>query len=220
MIQGIIFDVDGVLLDSMPIWMHIGEYYLKGKGIIPESNLGDILFEMSMEKGAKYLKDTYHLHESIDTIQIEINQLLIEFYEKSIPLKTGVFETLKSLHNRKIPMVIATSSDEDVIQKAFQRLHIDSYFEKIFTCTQIKAGKDKPDIYIEAAYYIQKVFYNEDIDYKDIYVVEDALYALQTAKQAGFIVIGMYDEASHTDWNTVCEQADIHAYKLSEKLFQ
>ena len=52
MIRGVIFDVDGVLLNSMPVWENLGELYLKRKGISAESGLGEILFSMSLEEGA------------------------------------------------------------------------------------------------------------------------------------------------------------------------
>ena len=56
MIKGVIFDVDGVLLNSMPVWENLGELYLDHLGIEAEKNLGETLFEMSLEEAADYLK--------------------------------------------------------------------------------------------------------------------------------------------------------------------
>ena len=53
MIRGVIFDVDGVLLNSMPVWENLGELYLKSRGIPAEKGLGEILFSMSLEEGAR-----------------------------------------------------------------------------------------------------------------------------------------------------------------------
>ena len=55
MIKGVIFDVDGVLLNSMPVWENLGELYLDHLGIEAEKNLGETLFEMSLEEAADYL---------------------------------------------------------------------------------------------------------------------------------------------------------------------
>lgn len=55
MIRGVIFDVDGVLLNSMPVWENLGELYLKGRGIAAEKGLGEKLFTMSLEEGARYM---------------------------------------------------------------------------------------------------------------------------------------------------------------------
>ena len=64
MIRGAIFDLDGVLLDSMGIWRNLGARYLRARGITPASGLGNVLFAMSMEQGAAYLKTHYPLPES------------------------------------------------------------------------------------------------------------------------------------------------------------
>ena len=55
MIKGVIFDVDGVLLNSMPVWENLGELYLNSLGLEAEKDLGEILFAMSLEEGAEYL---------------------------------------------------------------------------------------------------------------------------------------------------------------------
>ena len=54
--KGAIFDMDGTLLDSMQVWVHVGEQYLWNRGIEPEEGLGDVLFPMSMRDGAVYVK--------------------------------------------------------------------------------------------------------------------------------------------------------------------
>lgn len=216
---GVIFDVDGVLLDSMPVWMHAGEYYLESKGKQPEENLGSKLFCMSMQEGAYYLKERWQLSESVEKICEEINQVVIDYYKRSIPLKAGVIDTLESLKQKNIPMVIATSSDEHIVRAAFQRLGITSYFQRIFTCTEIGVGKNAPDIFLAAAKYIRSI---TDADWKgnlDIYVVEDSLFAAKTAKEAEFSVIGIYDEASHHTWETLCKVADRNGREMKTELF-
>lgn len=59
--KGAIFDVDGTLLDSMSIWEDAGARYLKSLGAEPEENLGKILYPMTIEEAAAYLKKQYHL---------------------------------------------------------------------------------------------------------------------------------------------------------------
>ena len=61
MIRAAIFDLDGVLLDSLSIWEDLGARYLRAKGLTPEEGLGKTLFPMSMEQGAAYLKAHYPL---------------------------------------------------------------------------------------------------------------------------------------------------------------
>ena len=64
MIRGVIFDVDGVLLNSMPVWENLGEIYLERLGIEAEKGLGETLFAMSLEEGADYLIENYGLKQT------------------------------------------------------------------------------------------------------------------------------------------------------------
>ena len=68
MSTGFIFDVDGTILDSMGIWMNVGELYLKDMGIKAEPNLGEILFEMTMNEGAEYIQKKYNLNLTTEEI--------------------------------------------------------------------------------------------------------------------------------------------------------
>ena len=59
--KGIIFDVDGTILDSMKIWMDAGKIYLDQFGIEEKENIAEVLFDLTMTEGAKYIKETYKL---------------------------------------------------------------------------------------------------------------------------------------------------------------
>ena len=89
MIRGVIFDVDGVLLNSMPVWENLGELYLNRLGIEAEKGLGDTLFPMSLEEGAGYLISRYNLDKTPEEIVKGLNREVQEFYERRVPLKEG-----------------------------------------------------------------------------------------------------------------------------------
>ncbi len=186
--KGVIFDVDGTLLDSMYVWKSAGEKYLNDLDIKAEPDLGDRLFAMSLEGAADYIRENYHLNESREAIIAQVIHLVEEEYFYHIPLKSGAEEFLKLLKEMNIPMTVATSSDRRVVEAAFKRLGISDYFSRIFTCSETGAGKDKPDIYYCAAKYL-------GYPPEQIWVFEDALHAAQTAKNAGFHVIGIYDSS-------------------------
>ena len=77
MIKGAIFDMDGTLLDSMPVWEHASERYLARKGIVAEKNLSEILFSMSMREGATYVKEKYGLTEAVDVTIDGVNSKFV-----------------------------------------------------------------------------------------------------------------------------------------------
>lgn len=203
MIKGAIFDVDGTLLDSMEIWEEAGIRYLKKQKIEPEPGLSRLLFPMTMEEAACYMQETYHLSQSTDQIIEGILHTVQDFYYYEAPLKSGVKELLEKMKQRKIPMVIATSSERDHIDAAFQRLGIAHYFERIFTCSEVGVGKSQPLVYQKAAEYL-------GTKPGDTCVFEDVLHAIRTAKKAGFYTAAVYDRFSDNDQEEIKKTADLY----------
>lgn len=213
--KGAIFDVDGTLLDSMEIWNHVGDRYLKNRGIIPEPGLSDALAAMTVGEGAAYVKERYHLPESTADIARGVMDIVKDFYYNEAQLKPGAKELLELLSEKGIGMTVATSSEREHIEKAFERLGILHYFRQIFTCTEVGAGKTKPLVYEKAA---QALGTNP----AETLVFEDALYAAITAKDAGFVTVGVYDRFSEADRQTMQEKTDIYLSDLRdfEKLWE
>lgn len=209
--KGAIFDIDGTLLDSMPIWMDAGARYLRGLGLVPEEGLGDKLFSMTMAEGADYLNHAYGLCRETSRIIDEINAIVEEFYFREAPLKPGAMELLDWMRADGMKLWAATSTDHHLIEGAFRRLGILEYFSGIFTCSQVGAGKDKPLIYEMAAQAMGTAP-------EETCVLEDALHALVTAKKAGFFTIGVYDEASISKQKELQKEADLYGKSLGEIL--
>ena len=87
--KGAIFDMDGTLLDSMQVWVHVGEQYLRNRGIEPEEGLGDVLFPMSMRDGAVYVKERYGLPDPPDTIVTDMDAIVFAAYRDEVLPKPG-----------------------------------------------------------------------------------------------------------------------------------
>ncbi|MCC2255232.1 HAD family phosphatase [Ruminococcus sp. CLA-AA-H200] len=203
MIKGVVFDVDGVLLNSMPVWENLGELYLERLGVEAEKDLGETLFAMTLEEGAQYLISRYGLDKTPEEIIKGLNREVKDFYVSKVPLKEGVRQYLYEFRERNIPMVIATTGDRENAQAALKRLKVYSYFRGIFTCSEIGSGKNQPDIYYAAALQL-------DTDPKETLVFEDALHAIQTAKRAGFKTVGVYDRANDRNLAQIWNTADIY----------
>jgi HAD superfamily hydrolase (TIGR01509 family) len=206
---GFIFDMDGVLLDSMAVWDKTGEWYLEDKGLTPEPNLSQTLFSMSMKEGAVYLKAHYSLEETVEEIIAGINQTIEDFYYHQAKLKPYVFEFLQKAHKEEIPMVIATSTDKKLALAALKRLGILPFFQKVLSCSEFKEGKSNPEIFLAA-----KEILSTEI--RNTWVVEDSLYASKTAKHAGFLVIGVYDPFSKQNEDALRKVCDEYIYDFSE----
>lgn len=209
MMRAAVFDVDGTLLDSMSVWEDLGVRYLRTLGIEPQAELGDILFSMTMEEGAEYIRRQYHLTKKSEEITEEILGIIKAFYVSEVPLKNGAAEFLEALHQRGIPMAAATSGERELVEAAFQRLGILKYFRNIFTCTEVGEGKNSPLIYLRAAEFLEA-------EPEETWVFEDALHALLTAAGAGFRTAAVFDTSSQKEQKKIREAADIYLYSLTE----
>ena len=181
MVKGVIFDVDGVLLNSMPVWENLGELYLQKFGIQAEKDLSEILYEMSLKEAAEYLISHYGLKQTVEEVTKGIVKEVEQFYVEKVPLKEGVREYLKELKERKIPMVIATSGDRKNAEAALKRLKV----------------------YFAAALQL-------DTDPGQTWVFEDAWHAIRTAKSAGFKTVAVYDKANDKNLGQIWNHADIY----------
>lgn len=209
LIKGAIFDLDGVILDSMSIWDNAGEMFLLHSGIGAEPGLSKVLSCMSMTEGAVFLKDKYSLNMDVDEIIAGINHTIEDFYFCRVQLKENVEPFLKGMQQAGIKIAAATSCDRQVFEKALKRLKVINYFDKIFTCTEIGSGKDKPDIYLAAAEHLGTLP-------KDTWVFEDALHAIKTAKDAGFRTVSVFDASNIEDINQIKKISDIYMEKLDD----
>lgn len=100
MTKAAVFDLDGVLLDSMGIWNDLGARYLRSLGVTPEEGLNEILFSMSMEQGAEYLHTHYALPQSAAEVGAGIADMLRDFYFYEVPAKDGAAALLAALTAR------------------------------------------------------------------------------------------------------------------------
>ena len=203
MIRGVIFDVDGVLLNSMPVWENLGELYLNHLGIEAEKGLGARLYTMSLEQSAAYLIDRYHLGMTPEEVIRGVNREVEEFYAQRVPLKEGVRQYIEEFRDRGVPMAIATTGDRKNAEAALKRLNVLRFFQGVFTCSEIGSSKNEPDIYYAAALQL-------DTEPGQTWVFEDALHAIRTAKQAGFRTVGVYDKANDRDLAHIWNTADIY----------
>ncbi len=207
--KGAIFDLDGTLLDSMPVWQQLAASYLRKNGFIPKENLWENLKALSLSQGITYLKENYEINKTDKMIEQELNKSIERSYLNEIPLKKGVRAYLELLKELGISMCIATATDKHLARVSLKRLDALRYFSEIFTCQELGCGKDTPFIFESALQSLQ-------IAKKDAYVFEDALHAATTARNAGFRVIGVYDESAKADWEKLKKVAEKSIFSMEE----
>lgn len=188
-IKGIIFDVDGTLLDSMQIWSELGKRYLASVGISAQPGLAKILFPMTLEESSDYLKSAYNLPYSVEKITADTIGILHDFYEKEAQPKNGAVDFIKAMYQKGIKLSIATAGDSKILTRLLNRLGLAQCFSAILTCTELSTSKREPAIYLKAAK-LMGTLPCETV------VFEDVLHALTAASNAGFVTVGISDPTS------------------------
>ena len=178
----------------MSIWDTIGADYLRSIGYIPRENLNEIFKNMSLLQAAEYYRNEYGVTLRVEEIMSGVNAMLEQFYQYEAPLKPGAAELLARLRQNRVKLCIATATDRYLVEAALARCGVLSYFGEIFTCNGVGHGKDEPHIFEAALRFL-------GTERAETVVFDDALYAIRTAKEAGFPIAAVYDthEKSQTE---------------------
>ena len=189
MLQGVIFDMDGTLLDTMYYWEHVGEDFLRKIGKTPEPGLGQAMLSMTLTEGATYLREHYSLDMTVEEVMAGTRAVCDDFYRETADFKPGAREFMSRLKEDGIPMVLATATDRDQVELVMKRLGVLDSFAGILTSGEVGNTKAQPDIYLQAAALM-------GVAPEHTWVFEDAIHAAATAKRAGFRLVGIYDDTS------------------------
>lgn len=210
-IKGVIFDLDGTLVDSMMIWGDVAIEYLKSHGATPRDSIRSDLRSTNSVEEAKHYIEHYGINLPVDEVVRGRNNIMLKHYESDVKLKAGVRDVLEALKKRGVRLCIATATERNLAEPAMRAHGIDGYFEHIFTCSEEETSKKYPDIYIKAAKFLGTAPH-------ETLVVEDALYASKTAKNAGFTVAGVYDIVSDDIQDELKAVCDYYFVTMDEML--
>ena len=209
-LQSAIFDMDGTLLDSMPIWKGLGAAMLRDLGFEPDAALEAKLKTLSLRDGVAYCKDYYQLSQTVDQLVGLVFDKIHEFYCERVQTKPGVEKFLSLLKMEGVWMYVATATDRPLAEAALRHAGIDHYFRGLITVAEVGVGKrDSAEIYERAMRRLQS-------NKKDTVVFEDAFHAIRTAKAAGFRVAAVYDASEAANQPAIREMADYYIRSFEE----
>ena len=206
----IIFDVDGVLLDTMSIWANSANEYLKEvHGIIASEDLDRKCATMSLMESGEYILSLYpKLSMTARQLADGVARFIRDRYWHASEMP-GMTETVKWLKKQGCILYLATASERDNVHGAFVNLGVWDCFADIYTCTEIGYSKS----YVE---YYQEVARRIGVEPEELIMVEDSLHSMVTAKKAGLSVIGVYEESARHQTQEICEVCDVYLRRLEE----
>ncbi|MBK7710663.1 MAG: HAD family phosphatase [Bacteroidales bacterium] len=184
MIKAVIFDLDGVLIDSEPLHCMADNQLLKEFGTEAPAKYFDRFTGWTDDAMWEAIKTDYHLTKSISEIkelQVPIKlKLLKDGDYKAI---SGVVELLERIKERHIPIAIASSSPKRFIEAVVDKIGVRQYFEIMVSGEDVVRSKPEPDIFLKAAGLL-------NVNPSGCLVVEDSKSGTLAAKKAGMTCIG------------------------------
>ena len=209
-----IFDLDGTLLDSLPIWDNLGLNMLRSQGYDPDPALGRQLKIMTMRDGAQLCKDLFQMPQSIEEIAALVEDQAQLAYRTVIGTKPGAPNFLKRLKEAGIPMFIATNTRRDLVEDGLRHNGLESYFAGILTCPEVGEGKKEgPAVYEQSLRLLGGTK-------EDTVVFEDAIHPIRTARKAGFRIAAIYDASSEGEHEEIKALSDYYFHSYDEIILE
>lgn len=209
--KGILFDLDGTLVDSMWMWRQIDIEYLGRFGISLPERLQEEIEGMSFSETAVYFKERFSLPDSIETIKADWNAMTAYKYRHEVFYKEGAQDFLKICKERNIKLGVATSNSRELVEIAAQALSLYDYMDCIMTACEVQKGKPSPDIYLAVAAKLQ-------IPPDKCLVFEDILPGIEAGRNAGMKVCAVADPYSEDVRDKKAAMADYFIDTYSELL--
>ena len=187
MTKGIIFDVDGTLLNSSHVWEKVDRDFISERGLVIGDDFTERLKVMKFNDSADFFVDYFHLDMTPQQVKAIFVDMVKHEYEQTIEPKAGAIEFIRLCKSMGIKMCAATAGITSLAQSALERLGIMDCLEFIITCDDVGEGKESPLVYLKAA---QRM----GIRPSEAVVFEDPLHCIRTAHNAGFRVVCVKDQ--------------------------
>lgn len=200
---GVIFDCDGTLVDSMEAWHEVDRQLCSEAGIALTPQDADAITTMSLEEASAYMHEQCGLGESTEAVMAMIFDRMRAFYATEVEARPGALAFVRALHERGVPMAVASSTSPDMLRACLDRCGFTPYLQVIVSVDDLNTSKREPTVYDHARGFL-------GTDRAHTWGFEDAAYALDTLRAAGYRTAAIYDNDISGTREALRERADIY----------
>jgi HAD superfamily hydrolase (TIGR01509 family) len=181
MIEAVVFDLDGVIVDSEHVWDEVREQLARERGGRWHDRAQADMMGMSSTEWAAYMHDVIRLPEPPAEINAEVVDRLLARYREQLPLIDGATDAVQRLAGR-FRLGVASSSNRPIIDAVLDAAAIAELFDATVSSEEVARGKPAPDVYLETASRLS-------VEPRRCAAVEDSGNGIRAAQAAGMRVL-------------------------------
>jgi HAD superfamily hydrolase (TIGR01509 family) len=200
MIDAVVFDLDGVLLQSEEVWDGVRERYVREPGGRYDEEVQRAMMGMSAPEWSTYLAEDAGVPGSPEQINADVVALMLDAYARELPLLPGAVEVVRRMA-AAFPLALASSSNRAIFEEVLELAGIADCFTATVSSEEVPRGKPAPDVYLEAARRL-------GVAAERCAAVEDSHSGIRSAHAAGMRVVAI-PNASYPPDADALELADV-----------
>lgn len=187
MIAAVVFDMDGVLLDSEAAWDAAREAYTRQSGGVWAESAQRDMMGMSSREWSRFMHDALAVPAEPEQISRAVVERMLATYRERLPLIPGAVEAVERMAARW-PLGLASSANRPLIDMALSESGLDRHFGATVSSEEVDRGKPAPDVYLEAARRL-------GVDAADCAAIEDSHNGIKSAEAAGMFTVAIPNRA-------------------------
>lgn len=192
-----LFDMDGTLVDSILQWRQSTAEAVRSLGVTGDvESITTPLVNSPIQLHCPYLVEAFNLSVTPSQLWQVVKDTIKRHYLTDVTLKSGVTAYLDKLKSQGARMGVVSGTPADLVGICLERFGLKKYFDFYWSCVDFGVGKESPVIFEQGAK--QLGFLPQDVC-----VVDDALIAIKTAHDAGFLTMGVADTYNQHVWKEI-----------------
>ena len=207
-IKGAVFDFDGTLVDSMPMWTDVCVRLLRRHGVEDAERVFAERESLDMEQKCVWYHENLRIGASPAELYDELRRDVLRAYRHEVRRFSGCRRFLEELRAYGVPMVIASATPVDLLREGLESQGLSEFFQDVVFAGDVGMSKDHPHVYVEACERL-------GTDRESTWVFEDAPFGVRAAARAGFPTAALFNDHDGRDerflekWATVV----LHGYE-------